>query len=104
MFFGVAQAVPGEQGDEVLRCVTGQRRFAETRVVADEVFLGVTRVQAPVGKVATPTPRNSDFFGNFFGVIEQQNPQTTLACDARTHQAGGAGAHDDGVIRVRGCV
>ena len=51
--------------------VGGQGVLAKTRVLADEVLLGVARIQVDVGEVATTAARDADFFCDLFCVINQ---------------------------------
>jgi len=91
----------GHERDEISRRVVCQGGFTEAWVLANEVLLGVTRIETAVGEIATTAPRNSNFFCDFFGVIEQEDAQAELAGDTSGHKPGGASAHNDRVVMVR---
>jgi hypothetical protein len=59
------------------------------------MFVGRTGIDQSVGEVAPAAARNPDFFSHFGAVVDQQNRQAQLTCDARTKKTGSTGAHDD---------
>ena len=92
VFLMVGDAMALHQVDKVLGCVARQRRATEVRVVAQEV--GGAGVQ--VGEIAPASTRNSNFFGQFLTVVDQQYSQAQLAGYSSAEQAGGTRSqHDD---------
>ena len=89
-------AVPVDQGDEVVLRVARQRRLAEVRVGREE-RLGP---RLEVGEIAAAAARDQDLLADLLGMVEQQHPAAALAGAQRAHQAGRAGADDDDVERL----
>jgi hypothetical protein len=80
-----SNAMAIHQVDEVLGGETRQRRFTKVRVSGDEV-LGLHH---PVREVTPTAARDTNFFCEFFGVIEQYNTLAALARNGRAHHARG---------------
>ena len=86
----VRHAVLGHQPDEIPLCITGQGRFAEVRVVREEVG----RLGVHVGEVAAAATGHQDFLAGLVGVVDQHHLAPTPGGGQRAHQACGAGAND----------
>ena len=56
-------------------------------IAAQEVLCG----DATVGEVASAAAGDADFFGEFGGMVEQQDAAAALSGGRSTHHAGGAG-------------
>ena len=65
--------------------------------VANEVTLRCAHVEIAIGEVGATTARDADLFGDALAVVEQQDPESALSCDASAKQAGCASANDDDV-------
>ena len=50
-----------------------------------------------IGKITAPATRHQDFFTHFVGTLEHNHAATALCGSDSAHQAGGAGADDQGV-------
>lgn len=95
-FFVVGHAVAFNQLDKVPLAVLRQCRADKVRV-GRQIALGV---DVQVSEVAPPAARDADFFGQFVAVVQHQHAPAALPGHAGAHQAGGAGAHHDYIIRL----
>ena len=95
-FFVVGDAVAFDQLDKVPLAVLRQRRAHKVRV-GGQIALGV---DVEIGEVAAAAARDADFFGQFVAVVQHQHAPAALPGHAGAHQAGGAGAHHDYIIRL----
>src|SRR5690606_4255760 len=66
-----------DQNDEVTRRIACQRRTTEIGVLRNELC----RRRTYIGKVAAPASRDTDFFGEPLGMIDQHDAKASLARD-----------------------
>ncbi|MCY1372177.1 hypothetical protein D9M69_593630 [compost metagenome] len=90
------------QRDEVGRRVARERRAAEVRVLAQEVFVRRARIDVAVGEVGPAAARDADLLRHLFAVVEHQHAQAALARDTGTEKTGRTRADDDGVEILHG--
>src|SRR5262249_36215978 len=94
LLFVIGNSMTTHEPDEVLRRISGERRFVEVRISGNEMLSrGVN-----VGKVASSTSGNPNFLADRFVAFENQNRSSALARFDRAHQAGSAGAHNHDVV------
>ena len=99
VFFFVRNAVFLHEGDEILRCVARERTATKLGVVAHKVFVGGAYIEISVGEVAATAAGDTDFFGDFVAVIEDENFQALLCSHTSTKQTGCTGTHNHNVER-----
>jgi hypothetical protein len=80
-----SDAMTIHQVNEVLGSETRQRRFAKMRVSGDEVL----SLHHPIRKITSTATRDTNFFCEFFSMIEQYNALAALARNGRAHHARG---------------
>jgi hypothetical protein len=83
------------QVNEILGGVTRQCTAAKVWVLAQEMFVGRAGIDESVGEVAPSAARDSNFFGDFGTVVNQQHRQAQLAGHASTKKTGSTGTYDD---------
>lgn len=87
-------AMVSHQADELFGSIAGQSRFYKPWVEAKKMFgAGVA-----VGEVASTSTADSDLFANRLGMVEHQNRQATLACNAGAEESCRASANDNYVV------
>ena len=89
-------AVAVDEFEEVRGLIESECGFGEVRVVGEEAIGRAMNV----GEVAAATSGDEDFAAGLGVVFEQDNAAAALSGDGGAHEAGGAGAEDDGVIIV----
>ncbi len=94
--FVIGNSMRFDETDEIGGRVAGERGFAEMGIGGEEVFGAAMEV----GEVAAASAGDEDFLAGAFGVIEHGEAAPALAGFDGAHQAGGAGAENDGVKRL----
>ena len=80
-----------DECDEIRGRISGQRRFAEVRVLRQEVV----RSAMQIGEIATPAAGDEDLFADAIGVLQHGGTAATFTGFDGTHQAGGPAAEND---------
>src|SRR5690606_5542190 len=93
MLFVPGDAMAFDEIKEVARRIPCQGRTTEMGVLRNEL----RGRGANIGEIAAPTPRDTDFFGQAFGVVKQHNTQAALAGHRSGHHAGGTRTNDGNV-------
>ncbi len=87
----IRDAVFFDQGDEVMRGVTGERGLGEVGVGGEEVFgRGVE-----IGEIASTSAGDKDLFSGAVGEVEDEDAAVTASGFDCGHEAGGTGAKDE---------
>ena len=75
-------AMAFDQGDEILRAVSAQRRFGEMRIGRQIAI----RRGVDIGEIAAPAARNQDLLARFISPLDQQHPPPALAGKRRAQE------------------
>src|SRR5262249_20344230 len=90
----ICNSMTSDQPDEVVRRISGERRFVEVRISGNEVLgPGVD-----VCKVASSASGYPNFLADRFVAFENQNRSSALSRFNRAHQAGSTSSNNHDVI------
>ena len=89
----IRDAMLFDQGDEVSRGVTRQRRLRKMRIRREKIL----RLAINVGEVAAASTGDEDLLARAISVLQDCNTASALARFDGAHQSGGTGAENDRV-------
>src|SRR5579863_2406996 len=92
-FFVIWDAVLFHQGDEIRRCVAGQRRFRKMGIGGDEVF----GLAIKIGEIAASAAGDEDFLAGFVGSLENRDAAAALSGFDGAEETRGSRSEDQGV-------
>ena len=95
-FFVVRNGMAFDEGDEIRRGITRQRRFSEVRIGGDEII----RLTIKIGEIAAATAGDEYFLAYSRGALEDGDAAAAFSGFDGAQQAGGARAENQGIVLV----